>query len=219
MFFNIQHSYHNSMRWTLFIFCLLWVILGAGCQQFGELNPSTTAEEDAKHQLEEASKYQLEGALGLVKNQQYEQALILFEKIAQTYDSGIINQHARYGIACSRMATAETADEMEMALDEWSAWFRKMPEKYHNQDPRLLAPVLHNYRFYLYNEAKRNKKWQLEKRWFHTELKKRRAQEAVLQRQIEELKMKIEAIETIDQNIQKKKRKITPSATKGTIDN
>lgn len=210
MFFNIQHSYHYSMRWTLFIFCLLWVILGAGCQQFGELNPSTTAEKDAKHQLEEA--------LGLVKNQQYQEALILFEEIARTYDSEIINQYARYGIACSRLATATTADEMEMALNEWSSWFRRMPEKYHNQDPRLLHPVLHNYRFYLYNEAERNKKWQLEKGWFHTELKKRRAQEAVLQRQIEELKMKIEALETIDQNIQKKKRMITPSATKGTLD-
>ena len=185
------------MRWSVLAFCLFWFLLGNSCRQLREINLPMTAEMSAERQLEQA--------YDAIKKQQHEEALALFERIARTYKTGIIQQYARYGIACTRMATAESAAEMEAAMSEWVYWFQQTPEKYRHEDPKLMDQVLHNYRVHLNKEAARITKWQDQRAWFHTELKKRQKQVETLQRQIEELQQKIDAIETIHQDIQEKR--------------
>lgn len=208
----------NSDKLYLLGCCVLWLVFGTGCKQVLPVKPASMPEKAVYHQLEQAfgdveqAYGDLEQAYGDFENQQYEHALTLFDKIARTHKTGFLNRYARYGIAAVHLATAQTAAEMEDAMTDWVYWFQQMPEKYHHEDPRLLDQVLHNYRVYLNKDVQRTKKWHIERKWFQSELKKKQAQ-------IDELQRKIEAIETIHQDIQEKKRQITPPATEDALGN
>ncbi len=167
-------------------------------------NASLAADDSAENQLIQAYE--------AFQTQRYEQARLLFDSVARMHKTGPLNQHARYGIACVQMATSETADAMKEAMREWAYWFQLQPKKYTHGDPRLLDPVLHRYGIYLQNDAQQAKKWQAEKKWFQQALTQK-------QSQIEVLQEKIDAIEAIDQDIEEKKRKITPPNPEVSVDN
>lgn len=234
---DCQKKRRNQIHWCILGCCLIWFFLGAGCQLLRGLGLPGTVDKRTDRQLGMAydeiknrqftdSLASLGQAYDAIKNQQFSEALSLFENLSRMHPSGSINRFARYGIACTRMITAKTATEMEAAMSDWVYWFQQMSEKYEHEDPRLLDHVLHNYRIQLNNASEQAKKWQIERRWFLTELKKRQEQAETLQWQaetlkwqIDELQRKIEAIETIDQDIQEKKRQIPPPATEDLLGN
>lgn len=218
---DCQKKHRNQIHWCILGCCLIWFFLGTGCQLLRGLVVPETVDKQTDRQLEMAhdeiknrqftdSLASLGQAYDAIKNQQFSEALSLFENLARMHPSGSIHRFARYGIACTCMITAKTPTEMEAAMIDWVYWSQQMPEKYQHEDPRLLDQVLHNYRVYLNKDAQRTKKWQIERKWFQNELKKKQAQ-------IDELQRKIEAIETIHQDIQEKKRQITPPASEDTL--
>ena len=218
------------MHWGILGCCLIWLFLGAGCQLLRDLVVPVTMDKQADLQLEKAydaiknrqftdSLTTLSQAYDAVKNQQFAEALSLFQSLARMHPSGSIHRFAHYGIACTRMITAKTPTEIEAAMIDWVYWSQQMPEKYKNEDPRLLDQVLHNYRVQLSNATEQEKNWQIERRWFLSEFQKKQDQVETLRWQIEDLKKKIEAIETIDQDIQEKKRQITPPEKKDALGN
>ncbi len=71
----------------------------------------------------------------------YRRAGELFERV-RTSDDPQVARNALYGLACTRLVLAETPAQYAAALILWQEWNRLAPLKYRDEDPRMLAPLL-----------------------------------------------------------------------------
>ncbi len=75
----------------------------------------------------------------------YRQAAGLFESLVQEAEDPVVRRKARFGLACARLAAAETEEEYRLALADWKGWEGQVPEEFSTEDPRLfshLVPML-----------------------------------------------------------------------------
>ena len=151
----------------------------------------------------------------------------------QTTDSTMARM-ALFGLACSRLMTAEDPQSYHDALALWNSWVQCASREEERESPLLLAPLIQNKMLFSHiplstadsTEAKEEPNIP---RWFMVEANKelQRVKQQLaddqqriayrdkrikeLEKEIVRLKRKIKAFETIDQKIQKKKNAI-PSA-------
>jgi hypothetical protein len=148
-------------------------------------------------------------------------------------DEGL-DRMALYGLACTRLMRAQTPAQYRQALASWQSWVQLTQEEYQHESPVLLDPLIRAKMLFsnipltpagngeIDPEAK-VAQWMLIN--VANELgrvknlltattetaQKRKKRIGELERKIAELQRQIEALETIDQKIQKKKSEI-PSA-------
>lgn len=73
---------------------------------------------------------------------QYEKAASIFQRLSgATYDP-LLARKAYYGLACARLATARTPQELHEGLALWNTWVQMAPEGLPGEDPRLITPLL-----------------------------------------------------------------------------
>ncbi len=164
----------------------------------------------------------------------YKAAGQCFNAIHGTTPDSNMQRMALYGLACSRLMAAETAEEYQKGLQLWNQWVEDAFVDAHSETPLLMVPLLREKTFFgtipltgpVPNEIQESKivpAWQLVKTRQEMENLKQQLDEsdrakknaqkkiAALEKEIEELKSQIKALETIDQKMQKKKSAI-PSA-------
>jgi hypothetical protein len=165
----------------------------------------------------------------------YRKAGKLFERMSRSKDPQVARK-ALYGLSCTRLTLADGSPEYAAALTQWQAWSRQAPLKYQAEDPRMLAPLLVRFsppavgknqppekkpaakqpsaiplkRY----QACQNKIQELETRIGNMEAQKKLLQYYVdyttqLEKEIWNLKHKINSLEAIDKKILEKKKELS----------
>lgn len=149
----------------------------------------------------------------------YEKALEIYRMLSQLARREKIRRQALYGLACTRLITADTPKEMETSITLWEAWSQLLPETLTREDPRLLTTVLEQKRK-LIIESARNKSTQKTmtdnagrddalSREKDQEINKLKSRVNSLEQEIQILEHQLESLEAIDQKMQEKKKEFT----------
>ena len=116
------------------VFVLLLTLGLGGCSGFG-LRPG---EAPQAHDLRSAYVLAVDSYLA----GQYEKAASIFQRLSGTADDVLLARKAYFGLACSRLATAKTPEELREGLSLWNTWVQMTPEGLPSEDPRLITPLL-----------------------------------------------------------------------------
>ena len=73
---------------------------------------------------------------------QYEKASSIFQRLSGDQADPVVARKAYYGLACARLATARTPQELHEGLNIWNTWVQMTPEGLPSEDPRLITPLL-----------------------------------------------------------------------------
>lgn len=73
---------------------------------------------------------------------QYEKAASIFQRLSGDQTDPVVARKAYYGLACARLATARTPQELHEGLNIWNTWVQMTPEGLPSEDPRLITPLL-----------------------------------------------------------------------------
>ena len=73
---------------------------------------------------------------------QYEKAESIFQRLAGSSLDPVLARKAYFGLACARLATAKTPEELHEGLALWNTWVQMTPEGLPGEDPRLITPLL-----------------------------------------------------------------------------
>lgn len=164
----------------------------------------------------------------------YTSSAEMFTAIREQTTDPVMARMALFGLACSKLMTAEDPQSYHDALALWNAWVQCASREEERESPLLLAPVIQDKMLFSHiplggANSTETKEEQNIPRWFMVQANKelhrvkrqladdqqriayrdKRIKE--LEKEIVRLKSKIKAFETIDQKIQKKKNAI-PSA-------
>jgi hypothetical protein len=124
-----------------------WIGLAAMLFIVGTITACTTAQpyptlpvqvppsSNAEHQA-------FEEAMQAFEDEEYQKASAIFEFLSDSTHSEELYRQALYGMACSRLAAAQTAAELDEAIDLWVCWSQQAPDRLEGEDPRLLTPLL-----------------------------------------------------------------------------
>jgi hypothetical protein len=165
-------------------------------------------------------------AVDIYEAGEYGKSALQFESIRKTTSSAVLSRMALFGLACSRMMSAETPETFQEALSLWEGWVQSAPP--HRQDvenPALLTPLIRKKTIFSYGITQDRKlpTWLLEMADQEMQNLRRQLEEAgrgidardkkikTLEKEILRLNEQISAFETIDQKVQKRKHAI-PSA-------
>ncbi len=83
----------------------------------------------------------LQEGMDYFKRGDYPQALAVFEELSRASKDEPVRRKALYAQGCTRLITAQTAEEYTAALAVWQSWSRLAPSG-DDEDPRLLSPIL-----------------------------------------------------------------------------
>jgi len=136
---------------------------------------------------------QLEFAYKAFKHRDYEKADKIFSDFYKQVQNSEIRNRALYGLACTRLITAQNTKEFKEAVGLWNKWSDSQPVQLSKEDLRLLEPCIH------LPEEIRKKEEQIQC------LNKKID---IMEKEINTLKHQMKEFEVIDQNIQKKKENI-----------
>ena len=131
----------------------------------------------------------------------FEKALEIYESLSENSRNSEIRRIAGYGLACTKLMTADSPDEQENALTLWNQWIEQSPDKFRDEDPRLMG-------LYIQKTTPPCQK--------DAEIKLVREKNRLLEKEIETLQTRvvtlesqISSLEAIDQKIQEKKKEIS----------
>ncbi len=72
----------------------------------------------------------------------YREAMAIFEFLSESAVHESLCRKALYALAVTRIIQAQSADELEEALDLWECWSQQAPGDLEGEDPRMLSPFL-----------------------------------------------------------------------------
>jgi TolA-binding protein len=210
------------LHFAIALIILMLVTIPGGCRfPWGEKNDEPLRE----IALSEVMSYT--DALDAYHAGDYAASAQQFESIRETTTDEMMSRMALYGLACAQLMTAETPGDYREAVSLWELWVHSAPP--HRQDaenPALLAPVIKEKMIWSFmgdaqghripiwlkevadNEVRRLRR-QLEE--VGNGIDDRDKKIKLLEREISRLQEQIQAFETIDQKVQKRKHSI-PSA-------
>jgi hypothetical protein len=145
---------------------------------------------------------------------EYRAAAEIFEKLRGSSQDREIARKALFGLAGARLAMAETPDAYTDALSLLDDWARSLPQELRDEDSRMLVPALvkavsgPSPSINRQEAAARHKTLRL-LRGMERENQQLKGQLESRDKEIENLKQKIEMIQSIDQKIQEKKKEIS----------
>ena len=73
---------------------------------------------------------------------QYEKAASIFQRLSGNSADPVLARKAYFGLACTRLATAKTPEDLREGLSLWNTWVQMTPEGLPSEDPRLITPLL-----------------------------------------------------------------------------
>ena len=172
-------------------------------------------------------------AVGAYKAKEYDKAALQFEVIRHQTTSALIARMALFGLACSRLMSAESPEAYQEAVALWERWVKVAPQRQDAENLAMVAPVFREKMIFSYVPSSSDTKSQVQDRdmpdWIlamanqEVQQLQKQLEEAgrgidtrdkkikTLEKEIARLNEQINAFETIDQKIQKRKHAI-PSA-------
>ncbi len=225
-------SIKKSKKTELFIVALLLISCGlffiAGCGYTSSIS-SKTAFPWAK--LYSKDLEAIEKGNQALKTGDIENARNIFQNLRQQAKDPVILQRSLCGLAIADLALANNAAEFEAAFELWNQWIKQIPPGRESCDPRLFDPLLQSQlaekkeflsklqilqsRMQEQNQkdikAKDIKIETLDGKikTKNQEIRKLEQKLDNLRTRIQTLEHQINAMKTIDQKIQKKKKEIT----------
>jgi hypothetical protein len=204
----------------------LGVLVATGCSDLLLFRPTHVE----SHPSEEAKKMYNQAVAAYLDNQ-YVLAAVRFDAIRQQTTNKRFALMALYGAACSRLMAAESPQEYREGLKLWDNWIQHVPDTCDCEDSALFDPLIKNKMLFsnIPMTAAKADNLNLDAtvpRWLfirsqqeltrlkaeadesQENLEKRDKKIQSLEKDIDELKNQIKALETIDQKIQKKKNAI-----------
>jgi hypothetical protein len=163
----------------------------------------------------------------------YEKSANQFEAIREQTANPEMSRMALYGLACSRLMSADSPQEYQQALSLWDTWVKCAPRQGSSENPVLFAPVIKEKMIFsqipldaegaIDTHDQTAPAWLLVRADQQLQRMKKQLEEAskcidsrdkkikALEKEISRLNEQINAFEKIDQKIQTKKNAI-PSA-------
>jgi hypothetical protein len=214
---------------AILILIVVWLLFG-GCVK------STQMFDDLKVRLRlEADFKTLEKGFEAINKAQYAAAEDLFQELGTSSGSQLIRRRALYGLAVTRLMTADSNAQFQEALLTWRQWRQSDFRETAWEDPALLEPFLmckfppdsyegvsaansgtcrHAVARSLYEEALKKaesdeKSLEVLKRKYEALKAEKESIAKTRDSEIQTLKDKIKALEAIDQKIQQKKTEIS----------
>jgi hypothetical protein len=130
----------------------------------------------------------------------YKRAAQVFEGLGNRTPDQNFNSKARYALACARLAAAGSQEEFNQALAQWLEWEKQSAATDCLADPRLLTPILKNYKI-----SGASKEQRMLRPSDSDCLKRLQDKE----KEVINLQKQIKALETIHREIQEKKKMTT----------
>lgn len=121
---------------ALLLLCLLPLAAG-GCT--GRL---LVPRADSRPAQTQESLNALASATQAYKAGDYDRAGDLFLALSLVTSDPVLSRKALFGLACTRLAAADSEEDMDEALEIWSRWASLAPDNPDIEDPRLLTPLL-----------------------------------------------------------------------------
>jgi len=221
----------KSKKTELFIVALLLICCGlffiAGCG-YTSSTSSKTAFPWAK--LFSKDLEAIEKGKHALKTGDIENARNIFQSLRQQATDPVILQRSLYGLACADLARADNATEFEAALELWNQWIKQIPPGRESCDPRLFDPLLQSQlaekkEFYSKLQSLKSRIQEQNQKsltakdrdieTLNAKIKTKNQKIRKLEQKLENLRTRIQTLEhqinamkTIDQKIQKKKKEI-----------
>jgi hypothetical protein len=213
------------LRVPVCLICL-GIAMIAGCNNFWLFRPNQVESHPSAE-----TKRQYNQAVAAYMDKQYESAAEQFEAIRQQTTNKRFALMALYGLACSRLMAADSPQEYHEALILWDNWIQHVPDTCAYEDSALFDPLIRNKmlfsnipmatdegggidldatvpRWLFIRSQQELDRLKTEAEMNRQILEKRQKQIQSLEKEMDELKRQIRALETIDQKIQKKKNSI-----------
>lgn len=216
----------NPQRFFMGLACLSLVMIASGCRF--PFKPSATRSDLSPLELK---AYQ--DAVDVYNARDYKKSAHQFETIRETTANPKMSRMALYGLACSRLMSADSPDEYQQALSLWDTWLKCAPRQSSSENPILFAPVIREKMIFsqiplgaegaVDSQDQTAPAWLLARANQQLQRIKKQLEEAgksidvrdkkikALEKEISRLNEQISAFEKIDQKIQTKKNAI-PSA-------
>lgn len=137
---------------------------------------------------------------------EYNKALKLFETLSQEVKDESLRRRTLYALACIRLIQAKDADEFNKAMISWDLWSRLAPMEKDDEDPRMLAPLLKRIASLKPGKDQACKKLLRAK---EKQIEDLRHKIETLETIHKDIRHQIEALETIHREIQEKKKKVS----------
>jgi len=159
-------------------------------------------EENALLEATACDGTRLKDAVTAFRAQDYATAHDLFERLSHEAQDRALRRQALFGLACVRLVQAQSPEEMKRALNTWSIWEEQSPPMVSCEDPRLLTPVLQRLVALMEKPVRvigrTAKPPAAPAEWAKTVEEK--------DREIQELKERLRALEAIHRELEEKKR-------------
>jgi hypothetical protein len=137
---SIKSSTNRAwVQWGRAFFIVLFGLQLAACVT-PEVSRTQTSQGQSTPRPDQESARLLEG-LDYFKKADYQKALALFEELSRSAQSEAVRRKALYAQGCTRLITAQSAEEYSGALALWQSWSRLAPFG-NDEDPRMLSPIL-----------------------------------------------------------------------------
>ncbi len=173
---------------------------------------------------QDTAGHDLELGLAAFRRGDYPEAQHYFEGVSKHAVDEDVRRKALYGLACTRLVVARTADDYKAAMNLWQLWNQLAPPEMIDEDPRmitLLLPRLYPTELNLISSApqdvsssgSKNSSTPLVKvvkdKECERQLRENDREVQRLKRQIKTLRLQIEALEAIHRKIQEKKKEVS----------
>jgi hypothetical protein len=134
----------------------------------------------------------------------FKTSAVLFENLAGRVDDQAFRARALFGLACSRLASAQNQEDLNAALASWQEWQVISTGSTDLTDPRMLTPFLLNPRLFTPAKDSHESRPQPARQTAGEQDLAKRLQEK--EKQVLLLQKQIKALEAIHQEIQEKKK-------------
>lgn len=180
---------------VLLLLCLLPLAAG-GCT--GSL---LVPRADSRQTQTQESLNALDSATQAYKAGDYDRAGNLFMALSLVTSDPVLSRKALFGLACTRLAAADSEGDIDEALTIWSRWANLPSDNQDIYDPRLLTPILS--RLPPNGNSARETIQNMEK-----EMNKLRSRLKQKSKDLEELQSQLDALEQLHRDITIRKQGI-----------
>jgi len=210
----------KATRFLWFWLVIIWCGLNlSACAHIPGVQPARELSQN-----HESVWHDWEEGLAAFQRGDYQGAQRYFEVVSKRALNEDLRRKGLYGLVCTRLLVAQTADDYNAALNLWELWIRLAPPELVDEDPRMIALLLPRlYPTELTNispvprvvlpsssrssdtpvvKVVKNKECEKQLRESDREVQR-------LKRQIRTLRLQTEALEAIHRKIQEKKKEVS----------
>jgi len=200
--------------WPMLVFVSLLIMI-AGCSTLDTVLYGSP--EAQKTDPPDADALTLSQGAEAFRNGAYEIAIEIYSGLSQLAEDEKARRKALYGLACTKLVMAETANDLNESIILWDTWSQLLPPVTEDEDPRMLKPVLLRKALPGMDEKRVKKRTDASKNKVNlktleakdTQILQLEAQLKEMEKEIAKLKQQISSLEAIDQKIQEKKKEVT----------